>query len=284
MRRRDFLTGGLVGTVLLVVDGKSDAVAAPPTRDELRYTALAEFPFERVETTGERALADWERLRGEGRGVPVVIGGDDDLVALMTPFSLPAELRGSVADILDAAGRVRFPDDLARKRAAEESAARERMRQILEREPDTPLPTMTEIDEAGNRRQLNRDQTIAAILRDYDAPKVGDWPAETPAAVRLSVAFDVLSGMPLQKIHIALIPTDDWTAVPAHLLWGGWNACPSPEYHVAALRSWRDRFGVELVGLSHDTMNLRGARRPQTREAALDLAREHYVYCSDIVG
>src|SRR5262249_5046813 len=85
------------------------------------------------------------------------------------------------------------------------------------------------------------------------------------------------------KVHIAIIPTDDWTTIPAYLNWGGWNACPHPEYHIAALRSWRDRFGAELVGLSFDVMNLRVARRPATREAALELAREQYFYCGDIV-
>jgi Domain of unknown function (DUF4253) len=52
---------------------------------------------------------------------------------------------------------------------------------------------------------------------------------------------------------------------------------------VAALRSWRDRFGAELIGLSLDRMDLRVASRPNTREQGLELAREHYVYCRDIV-
>jgi hypothetical protein len=80
------------------------------------------------------------------------------------------------------------------------------------------------------------------------------------------------------------VATDDWTTIPAHLNWGGWNASPHPEYHVAALRSWRARFGVELVGLSHDTMNLTVARRPETAQEAMDLAREQYAYCDDIVS
>ena len=51
----------------------------------------------------------------------------------------------------------------------------------------------------------------------------------------------------------------------------------------AALRSWRDRFGAELIGLSSDRMDLQVERRPNTREQALELAREHYVFCNDIV-
>jgi hypothetical protein len=111
---------------------------------------------------------------------------------------------------------------------------------------------------------------------------VGEWPSEVDPSPGLSVARE--TGKPLLKVHIALLPTDDWTTIPAHLKWGGWNACPPPEYHIAALRSWRDRFGAELVGLSHDTMNLNVTRRPTTREAALELAREHYLYCDDIVN
>jgi hypothetical protein len=40
---------------------------------------------------------------------------------------------------------------------------------------------------------------------------------------------------------------------------------------------------IRLVGLSHDVVNIRVRRRPKTRGEALDLAREQYSYCSDIV-
>jgi Domain of unknown function (DUF4253) len=86
-----------------------------------------------------------------------------------------------------------------------------------------------------------------------------------------------------EKVHIAIIPTDDWTIVPAHLRWGGWNACPAPQYHVAALRAWRDRYDAKLVGLSFDVMTLKVARQPQARAPAIELAREHYAYCNDII-
>jgi hypothetical protein len=37
------------------------------------------------------------------------------------------------------------------------------------------------------------------------------------------------------------------------------------------------------VGLSHDVVNIRVRRKPATRAEALDLAREQYAYCSDII-
>jgi hypothetical protein len=99
----------------------------------------------------------------------------------------------------------------------------------------------------------------------------------------LTVAQDVLTGKPLPKVYIGLAPTNDWTTIPAYLRWGGWNDCPAAEYHVAAMRKWRDRYGAELVGMSSDTINLRVAIRPKTREEAIALARDQYTYCTDTI-
>jgi len=98
----------------------------------------------------------------------------------------------------------------------------------------------------------------------------------------LTVVTNYKGGV-LPKVHIAIFPTDDWTTIPAYLRFGGWNACPAAEYHVAAMRTWRDRYGVELVGVASDTLNLTVQRRPESRDEALALAREQYVYCNDII-
>ena len=97
------------------------------------------------------------------------------------------------------------------------------------------------------------------------------------------MTYDTLTGQPHRRVHIVVIPTDDPTTIPAYLRWGGFNDCPSPEYHVAALRHWRDRYGAELVGLDMAPLNIRVARKPATRAEALALARVQFDYCSDIV-
>jgi hypothetical protein len=114
-------------------------------------------------------------------------------------------------------------------------------------------------------------------------PPLGEWPATPNPSAGLSVAHNLLTRKPLPKVYIGLAPTDDWTAIPAFLRWGGWNDCPRAEYHIAALRTWRDRYGAELVGINSDTINLRVATKPKTREEALALAREQYIYCADSI-
>ncbi len=256
--------------------------------EEYRQQALAQFPLKLIETTGDQALAKWQELKASGQGTPVVLGGEDEMHPfdnLLTPFgpngpNVPS--RQSVDDILRAAARIKFPDDLAARKAADSATALSRFRAELAANPDMPLPQIIETKD-GKRRAYTRDETVAAMEARPHDPPLGDWPASPDTSLGLSVAYDILKNTPLPKVYIGLAPTDDWTTIPAYLRWGGWNDCPAAEYHVAAMREWRDRYGAELVGISFDTINMRVRRKPKTRDEALALARDQYVYCSDII-
>jgi hypothetical protein len=268
-----------------------------PTREERkkRYQeaieqAIAAFPYERMEVAGDQALATWESLRASRRGTcPVVVGDDDEFTRIVEGFTQwpggPA--RKTAEQILEAAGRLRHPEDLITKHSSDRARVRERAMQLMSERPDLRMPSELrppsdlEAVLGGNLRALSLEEMLAATVRE-SGPELGDWPSEPMGAPQLSVAT-ALSGSPLSKVQLVILPTDDWTTIPAYLNWGNWNGCPAPEYHVAALRSWRERFGAELIGLSHDVMNIRVNTRPEMRDAALDLAREQYAYCSDIV-
>lgn len=256
--------------------------------EDYRRQALKQFPFELIETTGAQALSGWRELKAAGRGSPVVLVGDrekgflDDLLMPFGPETPNAPPRPSVEGILRAAADIRFPDDLARRKKHDGEAALERLRAMLAANPDMPLPRFIVMGSESARTYM-RAETIDAMLREPRDPPVGEWPPSPNPSTALSVAREVLTGAPLAKVYIALAPTEDWTAIPAYLRWGGWNACPAAEYHVAAMRTWRDRFGAELVGMSSDRINLRVASKPQTREEAFALARSQYIYCPDII-
>jgi hypothetical protein len=218
-------------------------------------SAFANFPYELVETTGENALATWEELKNAGRGAPVVLG--DELENLLFPFDPIHRTRlKPVEAILSAAEAINFPDDLRKLRH------------------DQNVEAMVD---------LGMIASPADFEEKEDGTPLGEWPTKTSEGLGLSVAYDILTGQPRSTVHVALIPTDDPTAIPAYMHWGNWNECPSPAYHVAALRVWRDLYGAELMGLDADTINLRVSRKPATREEALALARTQYLYCNDII-
>ncbi|MGW6753788.1 DUF4253 domain-containing protein [Streptomyces sp. NPDC055006] len=49
----------------------------------------------------------------------------------------------------------------------------------------------------------------------------------------------------------------------------------------AILRSWDDRFGVQVVALSYARLDLSVAAPPQTLDKALAVAAEHFAFCPD---
>jgi hypothetical protein len=57
----------------------------------------------------------------------------------------------------------------------------------------------------------------------------------------------------------------------------------SVELHIALHKHWSDRYGVELVAITEDAMELFVARPPDSPPAAMQLAWEHFAYCNDAV-
>jgi hypothetical protein len=258
---RRLVIGGLAATGLTVATRSTEAKQMPPDLSHLtpeqraKYEAMharmmAALTYERITVPGAQALAAWEKLKGSGRGWPVIIGGDNDLERIADQFTMadpivsgvtiPGVEMRSPKDILAAAANLTFPADLQKWSGAYKAD-------------------------------------------DLRAP-MGEWPSKVDAGPPgPSVATDIVSGQSHDRVHILLIPTKFGWEVPAYLRWGDWNACPPPEYHIAALRSWHNDFAADLVGMNGDTINLRATSRPKTREAATKLARQQYAYCPDII-
>jgi hypothetical protein len=257
--------------------------------EEAVEQSIAAFPYQRIEVEGTKALATWERLRLTNPGSsPVVVGGLEEFKRVVSGATAwpggPAHR--TPAQIIEIADRLHHPEDLYRQHERDAAEMRERIERLKRERPAlTPPPEFQLPDflkEPFGGEFASGDEMIEST-RPWGEPQIGEWPTEPMGAPELSVATETLTGAPLDKVQIVILPTDDPSTIPAYLHWGHWNGCPAPEYHIAALRSWRERFGAELVGLSHDVMNIRVKRRPPTRKAALELAREQYVYCSDIV-
>lgn len=245
MTRRNWIAG-LIG---LFVTGRTAAQAPSSTDHSLqdaRAKLRAAFPYPVTTVPGGDAMAAWERIHAEGKGWPVIVGGDEGLDAICDQFSLdtPSILSPGAADhslqpvaqVIAASRTITMPGDLAKWGGADSN---------LE-------------------------------------PAHGPWP-ERAGQVAMTVATDLMAGKPFARVHIVTLPTRSSWEAPAYLRWGGWNACPPPEYQCAALRGWQERYGAELIGIDRDTINLRVKRRPKDRAEALALAKECYAYCPDNV-
>lgn len=213
-----------------------------------RERAIAAFPYERIVVPGRDAWLEWQRLRESDRGYPVIVGNEEEL--------------GRVAEQYNWDN----PEVVATAFVANRSVG-----QILDAARKLHIPD-----------DINR--WYEAEAGGALAPPSGFWPL-LGAAPRSGpdLVTDIMTGEFLPEIFILLIPTDKGCEVPAYLKWGGWNYCPPPEYHVALLQSWYERYGAEFVGCSGDLINLRASRPPKTRADALALADEEYRYCPDMI-
>jgi hypothetical protein len=207
--------------------------------------AAKDFPFELLTVQGTEALASLDRLRDERQGSAVILGGDEGLVRISDGLVMPF-----------------LPWAPNQSRQA-----------VLRRAQALAHP-----------RDLELEMDRVWQGRRPSAP-VGEWPMEVETAgfQPLGMFANIQSGALPERMFVCRIPTSDWTEIPAFLKFGGWNACPAPEYHVAALRSWRDRYGAELIALAGDILVLHVSRKPKSREEALALASEMYVYNNDLI-
>lgn len=76
---------------------------------------------------------------------------------------------------------------------------------------------------------------------------------------------------------LLLLPTSLSEEVPAYLSFYGAEAPGGHERLVALLRSWRERFGAEMVASWGTMLQLRVTAPPQQLNEAFDLAVEHWI-------
>ncbi len=83
-------------------------------------------------------------------------------------------------------------------------------------------------------------------------------------------------------IYLAGIPTKNPWEVLRWVPFGGWNECPMSAEMMAVLRYWNEKYGAVPACIGADTLELY-VQNPVSAEQALELAKEQYAFCADIV-
>lgn len=144
----------------------------------------------------------------------------------------------------------------------------------LESKPTSPEPQELTAAE-WFRERWARDAEVCESLDNtiYEQAAVGRH--------TLAVGFDH-QGREIEVLVVLVDVTHAWE-LPLRLQYGDWNACPKPEEHALVAKYWEEEFGAEIAVMTEDTVEFTVARPPTDPETCLKLAREMYVYCSDIV-
>lgn len=126
-----------------------------------------------------------------------------------------------------------------------------------------------------------RENLLKEIYGEYDI--MGEWVDDIEPRNYITSYLDFRTGEPLNEVHIGLIPTNNSYEIPAYVKYGGWNACPMPEEHVAIMKYWNEKYGAKIISITGDTIGCVVDNPPTTKEEAMALAREQFLYCDDIV-
>lgn len=98
-----------------------------------------------------------------------------------------------------------------------------------------------------------------------------------------TLAKDIISGQPHGPLVGAKVDVESLWGIPAQFKYGNWNDYPSSEIHCAIWKHWEDKYGAKIVGIGNDIIEGYDTHPPKTKEDAMALAWEQYLYCYDIV-
>ncbi|MBS2001112.1 MAG: DUF4253 domain-containing protein [Candidatus Obscuribacterales bacterium] len=147
-------------------------------------------------------------------------------------------------------------------------------------------PSLDDLVAAGEKMNMDKWLHLKSALRDGVDEDEGEWPFDVMPdnnLQSLQIWDPELGSRELDSVYILLVRADYAWEVPAKLLYGGWNDCPVPQVHVGFFKRWFKMHDAEIVSIGRATIEMVVERPPSTREEALEIAREHFVYCPDSV-
>ena len=212
---------------------------------------------------------------------PVILGNEFSVSRLAEEFDQSGAARWAPDVILERAARVSVDGFLA-----------DRLAELAGQHAESaPLSGPTSVDvEAGPEGVFMEARVNARFGPDgvefIDGLPRGPWPDDAGSEQTEPAGFlDILTGEPFRECALAYVPvaqTRPWE-VFAHLCFGAWNECPEPAIHVALAQYWHERFGARIVTAHFDTVEFKVDRPVSNREDAMELAKQFYAYCPDIV-
>lgn len=149
-------------------------------------------------------------------------------------------------------------------------------------------------------------------LWEYNELPASFQPLEKLSATQLYEAYRQLqqSEQPLAMLnetitptaHVAPIPDMDWAESQQEdgAFWltlpqgreyeaaliipmGGYNECPLPVYQAAIFRQWQEQYGAIPIAVNESTWILHSQHLPLTDKDALELARQHVLFCQYVL-
>lgn len=177
----------------------------------------------------------------------------------------------------------------------------------LEQEPARPWEAGQVTVDSRPREAAEAERLLAEWWSEYTEPDEDDehdddedenqldtepfgrtWPGLGPALPLRADPDTVADAVARSSLdagqRLGLVRVERSADCVAALGWAGpTNYIDDPGEVAAVLRSWEDRYGVRVVHVGFDTLDLSVAAPPETAEQSLRVAAEHHALCPDNV-
>lgn len=85
-----------------------------------------------------------------------------------------------------------------------------------------------------------------------------------------------------KSLILVEVPTRNPWEVVVYIPFGGWNDCPAPEEMASVCKYWYEKYGAVPALITHDTLEF-VVPNPVPKEEAMQVAKEHFAFCTDRV-
>jgi len=110
----------------------------------------------------------------------------------------------------------------------------------------------------------------------------GDAPAERTGYMSTVLDTTTIPAGFHEEVAILRVPTAQSWKIPAFIVYGGWNAAPSPADMLAVGRHWHAKYGANICAIGRGSLEFRVDRPPSHVQDALDLLRESLLFCPEV--
>lgn len=118
------------------------------------------------------------------------------------------------------------------------------------------------------------------VSDEFSVDLIGEM-ADGEAIDQFTSVIDFMDGS-LLSCALVEVPTDKPWEVVVCIPFGGWNECPAPEDMASVCKYWYEQYGAYPAVITHDTLEFY-VEKPVAKEKAMELAKEHFLFCSDRV-
>lgn len=129
---------------------------------------------------------------------------------------------------------------------------------------------------------IERAKEIEADYEISYEELLGEW-TDPPLIEKSLYILEENKKYKVDNVFIGLADIAEPWMLPAYLRLGGWNECPYADIQCALMRYWQAEYGAEILSVSDDIIECTVKNPPKTREAALALAWQQFLFCADIV-